>query len=65
MSDDLKDCIEELEAKLANAVDALSAFRDFEDSVFYGIYQEKNKRAAYRGVKRKLLAALKMLEVKP
>jgi len=56
------DRIEELEAKLAKTLDALSSFRDFENSVFYGIYQEKNKRAAYRGVKRKFLAALKMLE---
>jgi len=53
------------EAKLTKVVDALSAFQDFENSVFYGIYQEKNKRAAYRGVKRKLLAALKSLEEKP
>ena len=60
-----EDRIEELEAKLTKAMDALSAFRDFENSAFLGIDSEKNERAAYRGVKRKLLAALQMLEEKP
>ena len=55
---------DQLKDKLAKVTDALSAFRDFENSAFYGIDSEKNERAAYRGVKRKLLAALKMLEVK-
>jgi 5'-deoxynucleotidase YfbR-like HD superfamily hydrolase len=55
--------MEAAEDKLAKVKDALSAFKVFEDSAFRGVDHEKIKRAAYRGVKRKLLAALKMLEV--
>jgi len=57
--------IEQLEAKLALAMEALNAFKAYESSAFFGPDAEKHKRAAYRGMKRKLLAALTKIEAKP
>jgi len=52
------------EAKLALAIEALNAFKAYENSAFFGPDAEKHKRAAYRGMKRKLLAALTKIEEK-
>jgi chromosome segregation ATPase len=47
-----------LEAKLAQAVEALQAVYQHEASIFYGPDAEKNRRAGWRGVFRKVKTAL-------
>jgi hypothetical protein len=56
------DRIEELEAKLAEVVEALQAVGQHEASIFFGPDAEKNKRASWRGVMRKVKAALAEIE---
>jgi hypothetical protein len=56
---DAADCIEQLNAKLAKAVDALAAVDQHEKSAFFGVDWEKNKRASWRGVLRKVRAVIK------
>ena len=50
--------IEALEAKLAKAVEGLYAVVQHEASTFFGSDGEKNKRASWRGVMRKVRATL-------
>jgi len=50
--------IEALTAKLAKAVDGLHAVVQHEASTFFGSDGEKNKRASWRGVMRKVRATL-------
>jgi hypothetical protein len=52
------------EAKLAKAVEALRAVEQHEASIFFGPDAEKNKRASWRGVMRKVKAALAEIEGK-
>ena len=64
-SSDLKiylDLCDSLHSELEKTMDALSAFRDFENTTFEGAGARTNRMSAYRNVKRKLLAALDMLE---
>jgi hypothetical protein len=56
------DTIKELEAKLAKAVEALLAVAQHEVSIFWGPDAEKNERASWRGVMRKVKAALAEIE---
>jgi hypothetical protein len=50
--------IEALTAKLAKAVEGLEAMVQHEASTFFGPDGEKNKRASWRGVMRKVRATL-------
>ena len=50
--------IEALEAKLATAVEGLHTVVQHEASTFFGPDGEKNKRASWRGVMRKVRATL-------
>jgi hypothetical protein len=50
------------EAKLAKAVEALQAVVQHEASIFWGVDAEKNKRASWRGVMRKIKATLAEIE---
>ncbi len=50
--------IEDLEAKLAKAMEGLHAVVQHEASTFFGPDGEKNKRASWRGVMRKVRATL-------
>ena len=52
------DRIEALTAKLAKAVEGLHAVVQHEASTFFGSDGEKNKRASWRGVMRKVRATL-------
>jgi len=52
------DRIEALEAKLAKAVEGLHAVVQHEASTFFGPDGEKNKRASWRGVMRKVRTTL-------
>jgi hypothetical protein len=52
------DRIEDLEAKLAKSVEGLHAVVQHEASTFFGPDGEKNKRASWRGVMRKVRATL-------
>ena len=52
------DRIEALEAKLAKAVEGLHAVVQHDTSTFFGPDGEKNKRASWRGVMRKVRATL-------
>jgi hypothetical protein len=54
--------IEALTAKLAKAVEALRAVEKHEVSVFWGVDAEKNRRASWRGVMRKIKATLAEIE---
>lgn len=56
---DAADCIEQLSAKLAKAVDTLAAVDRHEKSAFFGVDWEKNKRTSWRGVLRKVRAVIK------
>jgi hypothetical protein len=50
------------EAKLAKAIEALRAVAQHEASIFFGPDAEKNRRASWRGVMRKVKAALAEIE---
>ena len=52
------DRIKDLEAKLTKAVEGLHAVVQHEASTFFGPDGEKNKRASWRGVMRKVRATL-------
>jgi predicted nucleic acid-binding Zn-ribbon protein len=56
--------IEALTAKLAKAVEALRAVEQHEASIFLGLDAENNRRARWRGVMRKIKAALAETEGK-
>ena len=56
------DRIEALEAKLAKAMEGLHAVVQHEASTFFGPDGEKNKRASWRGVMRKVRATLEKLK---
>jgi len=58
------DRIEALEAKLAKAVEGLHAVVQHEASTFFGPDGEKNKRASWRGVMRKVRATLATIKGK-
>jgi chromosome segregation ATPase len=51
-----------LEAKLAKAVEALRAVAQHEASIFFGLDAEKNRRASWRGVMRKVKVELAEIE---
>ena len=53
-----------LEAKLAKAVEGLHAVVQHEASTFFGSDGEKNKRASWRGVMRKVRATLATIKGK-
>jgi chromosome segregation ATPase len=53
---------DELEDKLAKATEALRAVAQHEASIFFGLDAEKNRRASWRGVMRKVKAALSEIE---
>ena len=53
-----------LEAKLAQAVEGLHAVVQHEASTFFGSDGEKNKRASWRGVMRKVRATLATIKGK-
>ena len=57
-----KEGASEAQGRIDAAVEALSAFRAFEQSAFFGPDAAKNAQAAWRGVRRKLLSTLKLLE---
>jgi hypothetical protein len=58
------DRIEALTAKLAKAVEGLHAVVQHEASTFFGSDGEKNKRASWRGVMRKVRATLATIKGK-
>ena len=58
------DRIEALTAKLAKAVEGLHAVVQHEASTFFGPDGEKNKRASWRGVMRKVRATLATIKGK-
>jgi hypothetical protein len=59
---DADERIKALTAKLAKAVDGLQAVAQHEVSIFWGPDAEKNERASWRGVMRKVKAALAKIE---
>ena len=59
---DADERIKALTAKLAKAVEALRAVEKHEVSVFWGVDAEKNRRASWRGVMRKIKATLAEIE---
>jgi hypothetical protein len=54
----------ELEAKLAKAMEALDAVMQHDASFFYGPSAEKNMRASWRGVMRKVRSIVAMISCK-
>ena len=59
---DADERIKALTAKLAKAVEVLQAVAQHEASIFFGPDAEKNRRASWRGVMRKIKAALAEIE---
>jgi chromosome segregation ATPase len=62
LNEALVELLDDRDAKLAKAVEALRAVEQHEVSVFWGVDAEKNKRASWRGVMRKVKAALAEIE---
>ena len=62
MNGDLSRDMSKTKLLLAKAVEALRAVEKHEVSVFWGVDAEKNRRASWRGVMRKIKATLAEIE---
>jgi hypothetical protein len=62
LNEALVELMDDRDVKLAKAVEALRAVKQHEVSVFWGVDAEKNRRASWRGVMRKVKAALAEIE---
>jgi hypothetical protein len=62
LNEALVELMDDRDAELAKAVEALRAVKQHEVSVFWGVDAEKNSRASWRGVMRKVKAALAYIE---